>query len=298
MLRARPLHLELKPLLSYQGARYPTADEPLDFDLRDPSLWPFCATVVGVVMAAVGSSGCVATVETSTEPTSEDPAATAQPTRPVVDLPASDNPSGLGRADKPPQLNYENPLTYAKGMFPPDNPWGKGTPGVIPEGVAVKAILGALEARGLKLDTNVSHNQDGVAVELDGLVSKNSGPLVGFEFVNTWWTQGEPVDDYQWPDEWQLDPETNQYVPVVFEDDPTKLSAVEMMKLDSDAEQGKRYVGLVNSMDSRFTFRTDEFDDELWEMFGVENLSQEQAVETLVEAVHDFVDYLQDQGAL
>ncbi len=85
---------------------------------------------------------------------------------------------------------------------------------------------------------------------------------------------------------------------MIFEDDPTKLSAVEMMKLDSDAEQGKRYVGLVNSMDSRFTFRTDEFDDELWDMFGVENLNQEQALETLVEAVHDFVDYLQDQGAL
>ncbi len=296
MLRARPLHLE--PLRNYEGARYPTAAEPLDFDLRDPSSWPFSRAVVGLVMAAAGASGCVASVETPTEPTGDDPAATTQPSRPVVDLPASEKPGGLGRADKPPQLQYENPLTYAKGMFPPDNPWGKGTPGVIPEGVAVTAILGALEARGLKLQTNVSLNEDSVAVELDGLVSKNGGPLVGFEFVNTWWTQGQPDDDYQWPDEWQLDPETDQYVPVIFEDDPTKLSAVEMMKLDSDAEQGKRYVGLVNSMDSRFTFRTDEFDDELWDMFGVENLNQEQALETLVEAVHDFVDYLQDQGAL
>jgi hypothetical protein len=207
----------------------------------------------------------------------------------------------------------ENPFTFDKSHLPPDGQvWGKGTPGILPEEVAVAAIRKAFASRAVALQSNVAYAADGVAVQLDGLRSTGNGnaPAVGFEYVTTWWTaasQGKPsngtLDDYQEPDSWATNPDGGKPEPVIKTDDTKTLNVLEMKKLDADAAAGTRFVAVINSLDPRFVYVPTSgpgggLPPEFWTSTGVANQSEADAVGALVKAVHGFIDFLAAQGAI
>ena len=326
MFRKKARGLEVHPVRRYRQPRYPKAGDPVVLDLKDARTWPFPSAIAALVIAAAGTSSCdtAAPGISVPVPPGEGPSIVtadiwseeAHISEPdVLDPPDMAEPDDApDPIDPPPDLSengLESPFSFERSQLPPTNVWGKGVPGVLPEEVAVQAVLNAFEQRGLHLSSGVAFNEGGVSVELDGYAS---GLKVGFEFLSTeWsdmpWTTGPGEEtapnphDYQEPDEWVQDPETGEYVPIINEDDPNTLSESEMLTLDADMQSGKRYLALINSLDPRFVYPPGsvdgpEYPDDYWSSMGMSNDSPGDAEDALVEAVHEFIDYLEAEGVL
>ncbi len=315
MPASRESQLTVVPVSRYARPKYPTAEEPVDLALRDPRTWPFPSAVAALLVAAGGGAcgdGLGSFVpEGVPGPTSADDVAEfgddidlSFPERTAdgapLDMPAElSRPAARAEAERivglgPVSGDNINPFTMRQSQLPPENVWGKGVPGVLPEEVAVMAIRQVFFERGVSIEGDVAYDHDGVAVELDGL---SDDGLVGFEFISTNWALGhggEPTDDYQDPNV-QYDAETGTYVPVVGADEPTTLNDNEIEHLDEDLRNGERYVAVINSIDPRFLHQGRDlgFGDE-----SSSNLDEEEAVESLVRAVHEFIDFLEHEGVI
>jgi len=308
---------------SYAAPGYPAAGDHVDFDFKDAAGWGLSGAVAAVMVAAAGSSGCTAGLaedpllapsyqkgsEASTLLDNSAPPSvvSVEATKLLTRRP---NPSGQEPKVEPAfERDVDNPFTFQKSNLPPDNIWGKGVPGVLPEEVAVSAILKAFSQRGLELEPGVAYSKNGVAVELDGLLP---GSDIGFEYLSTEWSYmpwsanrepGDPAEqasDYQSADEWVEDPDTGEWIPVVTQDDPQTASEPEMKLLDADMAGGQRHIAMLNSLDPRFVYRPEmEFgSDDYWSSLGVENATPDEAEDRLVAAVHQFIDFLEQEGAL
>lgn len=317
--------IQVLPLRRYARPSYPRAGEPIELALNDARTWPFPSTVAAVMLAASGAVGCeLQPPGTPVWSGADDPAqvmteggeALVRPPSGVTPTPppSSEPPDSseavgpaptvaphLGLAepltnlapvlwDSAPEAPPYNPFTFEESALPPQNIWGKGTPGILPEEVAVGAIHQVFAARGISLASDVTYATDGVTASLDGLAA-HSG--VGFEFLSTKLPgslQEElMVEDYQPPDDWVEDPESGEWSPVVTSDDPETLSEPELRTLDEDMHAGERHIAAINSADPRFVYNSDLVDVEA---------SQEQALEQLVEAVHQYIDFLVHEGVL
>lgn len=303
MLKARPLRL--RPVRIYRGAKYPKAGEPLDVDLGDPRSWPFSPMVTGLLVAATGLPGCfgITQQDGGSPDRAGSPAGSHRDRDPRSSSPGerfAQEPSGDLRPilpHEPPVAEppLENPFALEKSKLPSELVWGKGTPGVLPEEIAMSAILEVFAERGLAMKTNVVYHQEGVALDLDGLATGTTRE-VGFELVSSSISGGG--GDFQWPDGYTTDPQTGQSIPFVNVDDPSTLNELEMKTLDQDAAAGSRYIALINPLDPRFVYPTDDFPKEILDNLGVENQDQQAALQSLVAAVHGFIDFVEQQGAL
>lgn len=277
--------LEVRPLRRYRTPRYPRAGEPLAFSIDDLRTWPFPSAVAAVMLAAAGASGCeaapgaVGSLADTDRPVAEvtvsarAPAAILAPTVPTASVsfePLETVPMQVAECShdcesfddtlepvSPPPQSTENPFTWAKSELPPPMIWGKGSPSVLPSEVAVAAVRGAFEDRGVPMTADVGYDEGGVALELDGL---HEPTTVGFEWI-TWG----------------------------YEEDEESLTTEEMVRLDKDMTAGERHIAVINAFDPRFSYGSPIVET---------HDTQEQALEELVGSVHQFVDFLEQEGVL
>lgn len=302
--RQRTHALAAKPIRRYRIPAYPRAGEPIRLDLADARTWPFRASVAAAVIAAAapacdsleggahvgagtsaGGTDAGATIGSETETESE------------VEV-ASDSELA---AETDTESTPVNPFTLTASHLPPSNVWGKGTPGILPEIVAVRAVLGAFAERGVLMVVDAAYAADGVTIRLDGW---NAALGIGFEFIaSELGAQSEGAGESPQPEDYQapvwVQRTDGSYGPVEGPDDPERLSGTELATLDQDLASAKRHVVVINAVDPRLAYpSTDDLPESFWRASGVDNANQDASVQRLVANVHAFLDYLAWQGVL
>ena len=308
--RPRTHALAAKPIRRYRIPAYPRAGEPIRLDLADARTWPFRASVAAAVIAAAApacdSLEGGAHVGAGTSAAGPDAHATiGSETASEFEVEVESESEFEAKAESGSETETEttpvNPFTLSASHLPPSNTWGKGTPGVLPEIVAVRAVLGAFAERGVPMVVDAAYAVDGVTVRLDGW---NAALGVGFEFIaspigaNSEGAGDAPQpEDYQ-PPAWIQRPD-GSYGPVERPDHPEGLGDTELTVLDQDLTSATRHVVVINALDPRLTYpSTDDLPEEFWRANGVENADQEASVQRLVANIHAFLDYLAWQGVL
>jgi hypothetical protein len=323
--RPRTHALAAKPVRRYRVPAYPRAGEPIRLDLADPRTWPFRASVTAAVIAAAGAPACDSleggarvgagtsaggtdantTIESEFEFESESESETESETETETETETefeseSETESETG-SETEAGPTPANPFTLSASHLPPSNIWGKGTPGVLPEVVAVRAVLGAFAERGVPMVVDAAYAADGVTVRLDGW---NASRGIGFEFIAS--ALGQSADgagasaepeDYQAP-VWSQRPDGSSG-PVEGPDHPERLSDTELAVLDRDLASATRHVVVINALDPRLVYPSDVgLPDDFWRARGVDNVDQAAATQRLVANIHAFLDYLAWQGVL